>query len=61
MGEMAMGGSPRFGKLVQFCCLMYTTGSCISYVILTADFLVGKVQPLQFVSSVGKVQPFIVR
>jgi sodium-coupled neutral amino acid transporter 2 len=42
MGEMALGGSPRFGKLVQVCVLMYTTGSCISFVILTADFLVGE-------------------
>ena len=38
IGTMALG--PRLGTLVQVCILCYTTGSCISYVVLTGDFLV---------------------
>lgn len=39
MGKQALGKS--FGTVIQCCCLLYTAGSCISYVVLTGDFLVG--------------------
>ena len=40
MGEQALGST--FGVVIQGCCLWYTTGSCIAYIVLTGDFLVGK-------------------
>ena len=38
MGTLALG--PRAGVFIQSCILLYTTCSCISYVVLTGDFLV---------------------
>ena len=39
MGTMALGH--RAGVFIQSCILLYTTCSCVSYVVLTGDFLVG--------------------
>ena len=39
MGKKALG--ERAGVFIQSCCLFYTAGSCISYIVLTGDFLVG--------------------
>ena len=39
MGRRALG--PTFAVVVQVCCVCYACGSCVSYVVLAADFLVG--------------------
>lgn len=39
MGHQALG--KKWGYFIQFTMALYTTGSCISYVVLTGDFLSG--------------------
>lgn len=38
MGQLAFG--PAAGQVIQLCTFFYTCGSCVSYVILVADFLI---------------------
>lgn len=40
-GNGQTGPGQKFWTVIQCCCLLYTAGSCISYVVLTGDFLVG--------------------